>query len=181
MRRVLQQAALAAAVLALLPASALAAHHSHHHKPLPPGVQQVLEDCANHNRLQGHYTVALLEQTLRDMPTYDRVYSTCGGEIQSAIQALLGGSRQPPKSSPAVRQQIAKNAPSELHRAAQAGEQPVSLGGAEIAAGAVQVNGSSLLSALPTPILIVLIALIVLGAVPVGIRLRSIVRARGSR
>jgi hypothetical protein len=43
------------------------------------------------------------------------------------------------------------------------------------------VNGSSLLSALPTPILIVLIALIVLGAVPVGIRLRSIVRARGSR
>ncbi len=144
-------------------------------------MQQVLKDCANHNRLQGHYTVALLQQTLRDMPTYDKEYSTCGEEIYNAIQALLGRSRRPPKASSAVRKKIAKNAPTELHQGAQAGQQPVSLGGAKIAAGAVQVNGSSLLTALPTPILIVLIALIVLGAVPVGIRLRSIVRARGSR
>ena len=85
MRRVLQPAALVAAALVLLPANALAAHHRHHHKPLPPGVQQVLKDCANHNRLQGHYTVALLDQTLRDMPTYEQEYSTCGEEIHYAI------------------------------------------------------------------------------------------------
>ena len=53
--------------------------------------------------------------------------------------------------------------------------------GAKIAAGAVQVNGGSLLDALPTPILIVLIALIVVGAVPVGIRLRSLRPRTGSR
>jgi hypothetical protein len=182
-RRAWTTGVLAATLLALGPGSALAKHHAHHHKPPPPpAVEEVLKDCENHNHLTRHYPLSVLQQALRDMPTDQAEYSICGDEIQNAIQQLLGGHPRPaPKATPAVRQKIAQTAPGELHRASQAGAQPVKLGGASIAAGAVRVNGSSLLGALPTPILIVLIALIVLGAVPFAFRLRSIVRAHRGR
>lgn len=183
MSRLGQPLALGALLLALVPASALAGHR-HHHQPKPkppPAVQQVLHDCANHNHLQRRYPIAVLQQALRDMPTYTKEYSICATEIENAISQQLGLTRPAPKASAAVRHKVAQTAPAALKQAQQAGQQPVSLGGVKIAAGAVQVNGGSLLGALPTPLLIVLIALIVLGAVPVGIRLRSIVRARRTR
>jgi hypothetical protein len=169
---------LGALALALLPASALAGRRHHHQPKPPPAVQQVLHDCASHNHLQRHYPVALLQQALRDMPTYTKEYSICATEIQNAISQQLGLARPAPKASAAVRHKVAQTAPNALKQAQQAGQQPVDLGGAKIAAGAIQVNGGSLLGSLPTPLLILLIVLIVIGAVPVGIRLRSIVRER---
>jgi hypothetical protein len=167
-------------LLAIAPASALAKHHTSKHK-LPPAVSRVLNDCTNHNRLRHHYPLAVLQAALRDMNTSTREYSICATEIENAISAELGLSRGAPKTSAATRNKVARNASSELSKAQQAGDQPVDLGGAKITAGAVQVNAGSLFGALPTPLLIVLIALIGLGAVPVGIRLRSIVRARRIR
>ena len=164
-------------LLALGPATALAGHRHHHPKP-PPAVEQVLKDCSRHNHLQSHYPLAVLQQALRDMPTDTREYSICASEIQNAISGQLGGSRPAPKATAATRTKVAQTAPAALQQAQSAGQQPVSLGGAKITAGAVQVNDGSLLGALPTPLLVALIALIALGAVPVGVRLRSIVRAR---
>jgi hypothetical protein len=159
-----------------------AKHHHHHVTPPPPAVEQVLKDCNDHNHLTRHYPLSVLQQAQRDMPTDQREYSTCGVEIQNAIQALLGGHvRQPPKTPPAVTQHIAQAAPTELHQAAQAGAQPVKLGGTSLAAGTVNVNGSSLFGALPAPILAVLAALLALGAVPLILRLRSVVRTHRGR
>jgi hypothetical protein len=185
-RRLGHPASLCALLLALTPAGALAERHHHLRSStpiaqtakLPPAVSQVLKDCNNHNRLQHHYALAVLQQALRDMPTDTREYTICSTEIENAISAELGVSRPAPKASAATRLKVAQGAPTELQQAQSSGGQPVSLGGARITAGAVQVNGGSLLGGLPTPILIVLIVLIALGAVPVGIRLRSIVRAR---
>ena|GEM_PF-2109105 len=182
MRRIGHPIALCVLALALAPASALAKSHHHRPKP-PPAVQHVLNDCANHpNRLAHHYPLLVLQEALNDIPTDQLEYSTCATEIQNAIRAELGGTRPPPKASKAAKVKVAKNLPTELHQAQQAGSQPVQLGsGPRLAAGAIQVNGSSLLAALPTPILIVLAALIALGALPLALRLRSIVRARRSR
>jgi len=169
--------AVVAVLLALSPATALAAHHHHAPKP-PPAVQQVLNDCGNHNHLQHRYPLAVLQQALRDIPTDAREYSICSVEIEHAINALIGGTRSAPSASAAVKSHVAQTAPTELAQAQGAGQQAVTLAGAKVTAGAVQINGGSLLGTLPTPVLIVLIALLALAAVPVVVRLRSIVRAR---
>jgi len=176
-RRIGPPVALGVLLLALTPASALAKHHT---KP-PPEVQQILKRCGDSNSLGRGYPVAVLRQALADLTTSAKVYTVCAQEIQNAINAELGPSRGAPNASSAVRKRVAENAGKELKQAQAAGSQPVDLGGARIAAGAVQVNGGSLLSVLPTPILIVLVALILLGAVPLGLRLSSIVRARRTR
>jgi hypothetical protein len=170
--------ALAFLLLAVAPAAALAAHHK---KTTPPAVAQVYADCKKHNSLQGHYSLAILEQALADMKTDVKEYSICADEIQNAENKLVGGSHPLPRVSPAERHRIAKNAATSLKQAKQQGGAPLNLGGQRIAAGAVGLRGSSFLADLPTPILVLLAVLLALGSVPVALRAQAFVRARRSR
>jgi hypothetical protein len=163
--------------LALAPAAAFAAHHK---KP-SAAVQQVWSDCTHHNSLQGHYSPAVLEQAFAELPTSDKEYSLCANEIRNAEQQAVGGSVHLPTVSTSKRRKVAKNATSSLKQAKKRGASPVVIGGHRIAAGAVTLPGSSFLSDLPTPILIVLVVLIALGSVPLALRVQSLVRARRPR
>jgi hypothetical protein len=156
--------------LALAPAQALAKTHT---KSVPPAVSEVLADCSHHNHLTRHYPASVLQQALADLPTDLKEYTTCANEILNAETNGVAPERSLPT-------QTAKSAPDQLKRAEQQGGAPVDLAGEKIAAGVVTVHGS-VLSDLPTPLLIVLILLAALASVPLGLRAHRIVRARRTR
>ena len=178
---------IAALLLTVTPAAALAGHRKNvdpvalRVKNAPPAVKQVWHDCASHNSLHGHYPAAILEQALADLPTDDKEYTLCANEILNAESREVGGSHSLPAVSAANRRRIAKNAANALRKATHDGGEPIDLSGQKIAAGVVTVDGSSLLSNLPAPILAVLAMLLALAAVPVALRIQRFVRARRSR
>jgi hypothetical protein len=176
-RRIAHLLALGALLLALTPSGALAAHH----KKVPAAVAQVWSDCTHHNSLQGHYSAKVLEQALADLPTDDKEYSLCADEIQNAEAQGVGGSHRLPSASSSEQQNLAKNAASLLKRAQDAGDASLDLGGRRIAAGTIALRGSSFLSDLPTPLLIVLAMLFALASVPFVLRIHRLVRARRPR
>lgn len=171
MRRIGPLLALVGVLMIASPAVALAKHH----KKVPPAVEQVISDCLNHHgKLTGHYSAELLKQALADLPTDISEYSTCANAIHRAELAEIIQSRPLPnghKVSSADQQQ-------QLKKALALGGEPLNLNGERIAAGAVVLHGSSLLGALPTPLLIVLLALIAIAAVPITYTVRRLVRAR---
>jgi hypothetical protein len=165
--------ALVCVLIIAAPSVALAKHH----KKLPPAVQQVINDCLDHNgRLAGHYPATLLKQALADLPTDISEYSTCANAIKRAELAEIIQSR--PLPTPGKGKVSAATAKKKLKQAVTSGGEPLDLNGEKIAAGAVELHGSSLLSALPTPLLIVLLALIAIAAVPITYTVRRLVRAR---
>ena len=176
MRRAGHLLALSVLALALVPGVALAKKHKY--KP-PPAVAQVYYDCGHHNSLTHYYPVAVLQQAAAHLPSDAKEYSLCANEIQNALQRELAGDRsgQPTSSQ---RAKVSASVPAKLKQAAKLGAAPVDLGGTKIAAGAVSVGGSPL-SDLPTPLLVLLIALLALASVPVGLRAHRFVRARRSR
>lgn len=176
MRRTGHLLALSVLLLALVPAQALAKKH----KILPPGVAQVLRDCSHHSHLVGHYPAAVLQEALSDMPSDLKEYTICANEIRNALQAEALPSRPLPQQTVAQRAKNAETAPAQLAQAQKLGAAPVNLAGEKIAAGAVGINGS-LLSDLPTPLLIVLIGFLALGAAPLALRAHHFVRARRTR
>jgi hypothetical protein len=177
-RRTGRPLALAALLLAFAAAPASAAHH----KTLPPAVQQVLTYCAHHNSLTSqHYPLALLEETLSDLPSDLTEYTLCANEIRNAEAQDVGGSHPQPGVSAATRAQIAANAANALKKAQAAGGAPIDLGGEKIAAGAVSLPGSSFFNLLPTPILVVVVLLLALGSIPAALRIQRLVRSRRSR
>jgi hypothetical protein len=176
-RRTGRLLALAALLLALTPSGAPAAHH----RKVPAAVAQVWSDCTHHNSLQGHYSAKVLEQALADLPTDDKEYSLCADEIENAEAQGVGGSHRLPSESGAEQQQLAKNAASLLKKAQDAGDASLDLGGKKIAAGTISLRGSSFLTDLPTPLLIVLAMLFALASVPFVLRIQRLVRARRPR
>jgi hypothetical protein len=152
-----------------------------HHKQVPAAVTQVWADCTHHNSLQGHYPAKVLEQALADLPTDDKEYSLCADEIENAEAQEVGGSHQLPSGSSAEQKQLAENAANALKTAQGAGRGSLNLGGEKIAAGTIALRGSSFLSDLPTPLLIVLAMLFALASVPFGLRIQRLVSARRSR
>jgi hypothetical protein len=176
-RRTGRLLSLGALLLLLAPSGALAAQH----KKVPPAVAQVWSDCTHHNSLHGHYSAEVLEQALADLPTDDKEYSLCADEIENAEAKEVGGSHALPSESSAEQQKLAKNAASTLKQAQKAGNASLELGGQKIAAGTIALRGSSFLSDLPTPLLIVLAMLLALASVPFALRIQRLVRARRSR
>jgi hypothetical protein len=166
--------ALVAMLMIAAPSAALAKHH----KKLPPAVQQVINDCLDHNgRLAGQYPASVLKQALADLPTDISEYSTCANAIKRAELAEIIQPRPLPSAKKGHTVSAATKK-KKLKQALTIGRQPLDLSGEKIAAGAVVVHGSSLFSALPTPLLIVLLALIAIAAVPITYTLRRLVRAR---
>lgn len=152
-----------------------------------------LRDCsAGHDPLVGHYSVRVLQQAQADLKTSSLQYTTCEQVLHNAIQALLahrtahhpppGGkvTRSTHSAAPSAQPPTTAVVNRRLSQVRAAGSAPAFISGQTVTPGAVTVRSSSFLSGLPTPLLIVLAALLAT-VVAVGARaLHQIVRARRS-
>lgn len=172
MRRICALLALVAALSALAPAAASAKKHA---KKPPPAVAALIRDCLDHDGvLTHHYSATLLKDALADLPTDVAEYSTCADAIRQAELAEIAPARNLPNGAD-------KDAQSKLAQGEKLGGKPVDLDGHQVAVGAVVLHGGSLLDTLPTPLLLVLVALIAIAGVPLTQAARRLVRARRAR
>jgi hypothetical protein len=147
-------------------------------------VQQVINDCETNGKLTRHYPEKLLAQALADMQTSTLQYSNCEDVIQAAELAEING-----KNSAAQNRLGTSNTrtPSpaadagKLRRAARGGVDRTVVNGVSMTPGAVVLHGTTLLGALPTPLLIALLALLGTGAVLGEELVRRHVRSRRAR
>ncbi len=146
-----------------------------------------MKDCgAGHDPLAGHYSVKVLQKALRELRTNSLQYTTCADALQNAINAALakprahhgkvtlpssGGTGNPTPNI--VKQRV--------NRVKAIGGAPFRLpSGQSVTPGSVTVHSASFLSSLPTPLLIVLAALLAAVAAVGGRALHQLVRARRS-
>ena len=156
----------------------------------PNTVQGALHDCgAGHDPLMGHYTVAVLHQALKSLTTSNSEYTTCAQALDAAIRALLGKGTHPAKGASGPPDAKGATGPKpgllpgvvKIASAVQngRGQRGVS-GGIPGTAAAIVTRNAGFLSSIPTPILIVLAALLAAAAAFGGLALRNLVRARRS-
>jgi hypothetical protein len=155
-------AAALAAVLVCGSASASAAYPN-----TPSGA---LKDCSQgHNHLVGHYSLRVLQQALHDLKTNSLQYTNCADVLTQAIQALEltrhptgrhpGGTKvtkgkvRPTRTTPDLIQK-------QLNQLNAQGSGPTTISGRTVTPGTITIRGASFLSSLPTPLLIVLAALL---------------------
>ena len=129
-----------------------------------------LKDCSQgHNHLVGHYSLKVLQQALHDLKTNSLQYTNCADVLTQAIQALEltthkpakhpGGAKVtkgrigPPRTTPNLIQK-------QLDQLNAQGSGPTTISGRAVTPGTVTIRGASFLSSLPTPLLIVLAALL---------------------
>jgi uncharacterized protein (DUF2237 family) len=151
-------------------------------------VGAALHDCGQgHDPLAGHYSVKVLQTALHDLHTNSLQYTTCADALQNAINSQLSRPRThrggkvtlPGQGGPAkpthnvVKQRV--------NRVKKLGGAPFLLpSGQSVTPGAVTVHSASFLSSLPTPLLIVLAALLAAVAAVGGRALHQLVRTRRS-
>jgi hypothetical protein len=125
----------------------------------------VIRDCLNHGRIQGHYSQKAYSQALAEMPADVTEYSDCPNLIRQARLAAAsgqgsggsggsgagGGAPSAASFTAAERQALAS--------AGRHGGAAVNLGGQVIRPGVIHANAASALNNLPTPLLVLLIAL----------------------
>lgn len=154
-------AALAAAVVAF-PAAAAA------HKPKYTNTTgSALRDCsAGHYPLKGHYTIKVLQAALKKLGTGTLQYTNCADVLTHTIAQLELAARGKGRTHVGGRVTLPAHSASSvikrrLHALKKSGGLPVILpGGQTVTPGVVTARSSSLLSSLPTPLLIVLAALL---------------------
>jgi hypothetical protein len=153
-------AALAAAMIAF-PATASA------HKPKYTNTTgSALRDCsAGHYPLKGHYTIKVLQAALKKLDTGTLQYTNCADVLTHTIAQLelaaRGKGRAHTAGSVTLPGRASNVIKSRLHALKKSGSLPVILpGGQTVTPGVVTARSSSLLSSLPTPLLIVLAALL---------------------
>ena len=156
----------------------------------PTGAQH---DCgAGHDPLVGHYSAAVLTTALATLSGSDAEYTNCSDALKNALRALIngrhhpgGGSGHPTKggthrTTTGTRTAVAPPPliKKTLHAARAEGSRPQNINGVTVTPGAVA--NSAFLNTIPTPLLVVLIAL---GAIVLAVGaylLRTFVRARGT-
>jgi hypothetical protein len=172
-----------AAVLIFGATSATAAYKN------TPG--QALRDCgAGHDPLHGHYSIKVLQQALADLHTNALQYTTCADALQNAIRSLLRGH---PHQGVHPRGKVTlpghggtvKPTPAlvkrKIDQANAQGSAPFVLpNGQSVTPGAVTVRSASFLSSLPTPLLIVLAALLATVIAVSARAIHQVVRTRRS-
>jgi len=145
-----------------------------------------LHDCgAGHDPLVGHYSVAVLHKALRELNTNSLQYTTCADALQNAINSQLsrprthrGGKVTLPGQGGPVAPSVVKQRVSHVKKL---GGAPFLLpSGQTVTPGAVTVHSASFLSSLPTPLLIVLAALLAAVVAVGGRALHQLVRTRRS-
>lgn len=144
------------------------------------GGAAVIHDCLNHGRITGHYTQRQYAQALAELPADVAEYSDCANLIRQAQLAAAGGHGAATPTATATNP-LATATPTEraaLRAAQRSGSAPLDIGGQVVRPGVVAVRSSSVFNALPTPLLVVIAAMIA-GALGLGgRRVWGIVRAR---
>jgi uncharacterized protein (DUF2237 family) len=151
-------------------------------------VTAALHDCGQgHDPLVGHYSVKVLQTALHDLHTNSLQYTTCADALQNAINSQLSrprtqrhgkvtlpGQGGPAKPTPNLVKQ-------RVNRVKKLGGAPFLLpSGQSVTPGAVTLHSASFLSSLPTPLLIVLAALLAAVVAVGGRALQQLVRTRRS-
>ncbi|MGD0384770.1 MAG: hypothetical protein ABSB73_01400 [Solirubrobacteraceae bacterium] len=161
--------AVVACVLAAAPVSVAAASVTHYQDT--PGA--AIKDCsAGHFPLKGHYTIKVLQEALDRLNASGDQYTNCADVIKATISKLelaahrksTGGGSGHPRSTRgtgngAHSSDIVKK---RLQKLTSGGGLPVALPGISqtVTPGTVTDRGASWLSNLPTPLLVVLAALL---------------------
>lgn len=150
----------------------------------------LINDCLKNGRIVGHYSASDYSRALANLPTDAAEYSDCAGVIRRAqLAAAAAGKRPvpaPAAGSPAAnprRDPLISALPAEraaVARARQGGSSPLELGGQLVRPGVVAARTSSILNTLPTPLLVTLGALALIGLLLGARRARDLVRARRS-
>ncbi|HEY7967438.1 MAG TPA: hypothetical protein VID68_10440 [Solirubrobacteraceae bacterium] len=159
----------------------------------PNSVDGALADCgAGHDPLVGHYSVAVLHKALRQLNTNSLQYTTCSDALTQALRADLLPKRRPrsrPRSNKPVTKPsgpVVKPTPSAIRRRVHeiqnwGGGRITLPTGATVTPGTVTARSAGFLSNLPTPLLVVLAALLAAVVAVAGRALQTVVRARRTR
>jgi len=171
------------------------AHQSHFQKQ----VRAALHDCGNSNNgsLKGHYTLKVLQTALKEVKAQTIQYTGCADVLTAAIRADSLGKPKPPSStnkggrgggSPPTKPASHPIRPGQKEiqsRVDQLGKEAGSAltlpTGQTVTPGTVTAHSASFLSSLPTPLVIVLAALLAAVVAVSGRALQNVVRTRRSR
>ncbi len=174
------------AVLLVVPASALAKTR------YPDTPKGALNDCGDGNYpMKGHYTIKVLQQALKEQVAYKLQYTNCATILTQTIHKLeltarhSGGGSSNARSGRATQgahsgahSSVADPIKKRIHSLKSGGGSPVllPLSGQTVTPGTVSARGSTFLSSLPTPLLIV-IAVLLASVLAVGARaINNVVR-----
>jgi hypothetical protein len=160
----------------------------------PNTVGGALHDCgAGHDPLVGHYSVAVLHKALKELNTNSLQYTSCADALQAALDADLISRPKPPTKPPPTGKPVTKQSGPVIKPSQNAirkrvdhlqswGGGPIKLPtGVTVTPGAVTAHTAGFLSNLPTPLLIVLAALLAAVVAVTGRALQTVVRARRTR
>jgi len=141
--------------------------------------ETIILRCTHGESLAG-FSQSAYTQALNQLSATSEEYTGCAALIRQAQLAAAGGGAGSGGQSTGVPTLLAAT-PGEqqaIARAAHAGAAPVRVGGAVIRPGVVPVSISSAISALPTPLLVLVALLLAFIAVIAAGGLRDRVRAR---
>jgi hypothetical protein len=156
-------------------------------------VRAALRDCASseNGSLKGHYSLKVLQAALNDVKAEQLQYTGCADVLNSAIRAdSLGKPKTPTHptgtATTPVHQTVIrpgqKQIKGRVKKLATDGGMPLRLPtGQTVTPGTVTAHSASFLSGLPTPLLIVLAALLAAVLAVSGRAVQNVVRARRSR
>jgi hypothetical protein len=185
-------AALVAALVLVVPANALAAHRPSY----PDTPAGALHDCgAGNYPLKGHYTIRVLQQALKEQLANKLQYTNCATilldtihklELTARRDASAGGSGNARGALATGTRGSGADASGDtsiINRRigslkAHGGSPIVLPTGETVTPGAVSLHGASFLSNLPTPLLIVLAALLATVLAVVVRAINNLVRTR---
>ncbi|HEY1775082.1 MAG TPA: hypothetical protein VGG41_02880 [Solirubrobacteraceae bacterium] len=159
-------------------------------------VRAALRDCSSSSNgsLKGHYSLKVLQAAFNDVKAEQLQYTGCADVLTAAIRADTLGTPKPhhvtthptgtattPVRKPVIRSGQ-KQIKSHVKKLSHEGGKPLTLPtGQTVTPGAVTAHSASFLSGLPTPLLIVLAALLAVVVAVGGRAIQNLVRARRSR
>jgi hypothetical protein len=164
-------------------------------------VRAALRDCASsqNGSLKGHYSLKVLQAAFNDVKAEQLQYTGCADVLQSAIRADSLGKPKPthvatpptgtattPVHQTAIRPTVIrpgqKQIKGRVKKLASEGGMPLHLPTGQTGTpGTVTAHSASFLSGLPTPLLIVLAALLAAVLAVSGRAIQNVVRTRRSR
>ena len=164
-------------------------------------VSAALHDCANPTKtgsMRGHYSLKVLQTALKDVDAEADQYTGCADVLEAAIHKdSLGAPKPKPKPGPVVTPVKGQKGPPSSHgvvhhnqkqirnrvdKLTAEGGQPLTLpSGQTVTPGVVSARSASFLSNVPTPLVIVLAALLAAVVAVSGRALHQVVRTRRSR
>ena len=162
--------------------------------PFNKSVRAALRDCASNDPLKGHYSLKVLQTALKDVKAEALQYTGCADVLLAAIHKQSLGTPTHPSVNPQKTGRVTepshqvvvkkgqKAIKRRVDRLKSEGGAPLTLpSGQTVTPGTVTAHSASFLSTLPTPLLIVLAALLAVVVAVSGRALHNVVRARRSR